>query len=113
MVPGFESRMDLRTQLFAVKSLKLGQRDSTDLLAISLSATDYVGHYYGTEGAEMCVQQVALDATIGRLLEKLDQILPRDPRSAVHALARHERPDDERGANRRARGSGLDHRRLD
>jgi alkaline phosphatase len=59
--------------LAAVKDRKLGQRDATDLLAISLSATDYVGHYFGTEGAEMCAQQLALDETIGRLLTELDK----------------------------------------
>lgn len=59
--------------LAAVKDRQLGQRDATDLLAVSLSATDYVGHYFGTEGAEMCAQQFALDRTIGRLLTGLDK----------------------------------------
>lgn len=59
--------------LAAVKDRKLGQRDSVDLLAVSLSATDYVGHYFGTEGAEMCAQQFALDQIIGRLLAGLDK----------------------------------------
>jgi predicted AlkP superfamily pyrophosphatase or phosphodiesterase len=59
--------------LAAVKDRNLGRRDATDLLAVSLSGTDYVGHYYGTEGAEMCVQQLALDQTIGRLLAGLDK----------------------------------------
>jgi alkaline phosphatase len=59
--------------LVAVDQYQLGQRAAVDLLAVSLSATDYVGHYFGTEGAEMCIQQLALDATIGRLLDELDQ----------------------------------------
>jgi alkaline phosphatase len=59
--------------LAAVKDRELGKRDSIDLLAVSLSGTDYVGHYYGGEGAEMCVQQLALDQTIGRLLAGLDK----------------------------------------
>lgn len=59
--------------LAAVKDRKLGQRDAIDLLAVSLSANDYVGHYFGTEGAEMCVQQFALDETIGRLFAGLDK----------------------------------------
>lgn len=53
-------------------AMKLGHGPATDLLAIGLSATDYVGHAYGTEGAEMCAQLVALDATIGRILAALD-----------------------------------------
>ncbi len=59
--------------LAAVKALALGQRQSIDLLAVSLSATDYVGHYFGTAGAEMCAQQLALDEAIGRLLAGLDR----------------------------------------
>ncbi len=49
----------------------LGRRSTPDVLAIGLSATDYVGHKLGNGGAEMCVQQAALDATIGRLLERV------------------------------------------
>ncbi|HEY0686897.1 MAG TPA: alkaline phosphatase family protein [Steroidobacter sp.] len=60
--------------LAAVKSLDLGRKQSTDLLAISLSGTDYVGHYYGTEGAEMCTQQLAIDQTLGRLFTALDEL---------------------------------------
>jgi len=59
--------------LAAVEKLQLGKRKSIDLLAVSLSATDYVGHSFGTEGAEMCAQQLALDKTIGRLLAELDK----------------------------------------
>lgn len=59
--------------LAAVKNMNLGGKDSTDLLAVSLSGTDYVGHYYGSQGAEMCAQQLALDQSIGRLLTALDK----------------------------------------
>lgn len=59
--------------LAAVKERELGKRGSIDLLAVSLSGTDYVGHYYGNAGAEMCAQQIALDQTIGRLLTGLDK----------------------------------------
>lgn len=59
--------------LAAVKSFNLGGKDSIDLLAVSFSGTDYAGHYYGSEGAEMCTQQLALDQSIGRLLAGLDK----------------------------------------
>ena len=39
-----------------VDEMQLGRGAAPDLLAISLSATDYVGHAYGTEGEEMCLQ---------------------------------------------------------
>lgn len=55
-----------------IKQMKLGRGPSTDVLAVGLSATDYVGHAFGTSGAEMCTQMVALDATIGRILAELD-----------------------------------------
>jgi predicted AlkP superfamily pyrophosphatase or phosphodiesterase len=65
--------MTLDVALAALNALKLGKGDTTDLLAISLSATDYIGHGFGTSGAEMCTQMAALDANLGRLLTALDQ----------------------------------------
>ncbi len=65
---------DLTTDLAInlVRDLKLGQGPAPDLLAIGLSATDYVGHRYGTEGVEMCAQMADLDQNIGRILSALD-----------------------------------------
>ena len=57
-----------------LKDMKLGQGASTDLLIVGLSATDYVGHGFGTSGAEMCTQMVGLDANIGRILAALDAV---------------------------------------
>jgi predicted AlkP superfamily pyrophosphatase or phosphodiesterase len=51
----------------------LGRRGHTDVLAISLSATDYVGHTYGPGGGEMCIQQAALDTALGAFLDRLDK----------------------------------------
>lgn len=53
---------------------RLGTRASPDLLAISLSATDYVGHHYGNGGAEMCEQVHALDQSLGAFLDRIDQL---------------------------------------
>ena len=55
-----------------VDQRRLGRGRSTDLLAISLSATDYIGHRYGNGGAEMCAQMAALDADLGAFFTKLD-----------------------------------------
>jgi predicted AlkP superfamily pyrophosphatase or phosphodiesterase len=57
----------------AIDTLELGKGKSIDVLAVSFSATDYAGHYYGTEGAEMCTQQLALDKTIEELLSHLER----------------------------------------
>jgi len=62
--------LDLATGL--LDELRLGRGPATDLLAVSLSATDFVGHTYGTSGSEMCLQLTALDAQLGRFFERLD-----------------------------------------
>lgn len=53
--------------------MQLGRGPAVDVLAIGLSATDTIGHSYGTAGAEMCAQQMAVDAHIGRILAALDR----------------------------------------
>ena len=55
-----------------LRELKLGEGAAPDLLAIGLSATDYVGHIFGTEGAEMCAQVLSVDENVGRILAALD-----------------------------------------
>jgi predicted AlkP superfamily pyrophosphatase or phosphodiesterase len=55
-----------------VDEMHLGKGPAPDILSISLSATDYVGHTYGTEGEEMCLQLLELDREIGDFLTLLD-----------------------------------------
>lgn len=55
-----------------VDQMHLGRGTAPDILAISLSATDYVGHTYGTEGEEMCLQLLELDREVGDFLKLLD-----------------------------------------
>lgn len=74
---GFRSspRIDAATADLAIRlvdEMKLGQGKAPDVLSVSFSATDYIGHMSGTEGAEMCIQQAELDKSIGRLLDHLD-----------------------------------------
>jgi len=64
----------LDAALAALDELQLGRGAHTDLLAVSFSATDYVGHRYGTGGIEMCTQQLHLDVLIGRLIDRLNRI---------------------------------------
>lgn len=52
--------------------MALGEGEAPDLLAISLSATDYIGHRFGTQGSEMCGQLLALDAMLGGFFDRLD-----------------------------------------
>ena len=65
---------DATTLAFAeqvIAQQKLGHGPATDVLAVSLSANDYIGHRYGNGGAEMCVQQASLDASLGRFVDDL------------------------------------------
>jgi predicted AlkP superfamily pyrophosphatase or phosphodiesterase len=55
-----------------VDEMQLGRGPAPDVLSVSLSATDYVGHTYGTEGEEMCLQLTELDREIGDFLALLD-----------------------------------------
>lgn len=68
-------RMDAATVDLAIAladEMKLGQGAAPDVLSVSLSATDYVGHATGVAGAEMCILQNQLDRDIGRLFAYLD-----------------------------------------
>jgi alkaline phosphatase len=55
-----------------IRELRLGAGEAPDVLSIGLSATDYVGHTFGTEGAEMCTQLLDVDDNVGRILAALD-----------------------------------------
>ena len=56
-----------------VQEMKLGSGSGPDLLSISLSGTDYVGHTYGTGGQEMCLQLLELDRELGDFFAFLDR----------------------------------------
>ncbi|MFL6734641.1 MAG: alkaline phosphatase family protein [Sphingomicrobium sp.] len=53
--------------------MRLGQANAPDLLAISLSASDYVGHRYGPGGQEMCLQLLSLDRDLAGFFQVLDR----------------------------------------
>jgi Type I phosphodiesterase / nucleotide pyrophosphatase len=68
-------RMDSATVDLAnalVDEMGLGGGEVPDVLSVSLSATDYIGHGFGTEGVEMCIQLAQLDAALGKLFAHLD-----------------------------------------
>jgi predicted AlkP superfamily pyrophosphatase or phosphodiesterase len=61
---------------FAVRALeaeKLGQRDATDLLSVSFSSNDAIGHALGPDSPEARDISIATDKSIGRLLEAVDK----------------------------------------
>ncbi|MCU1275287.1 MAG: type phosphodiesterase/nucleotide pyrophosphatase [Bryobacterales bacterium] len=56
----------------AVEGEKLGQRGVTDLLAVSFSSNDYVGHALGPDAPEVHDISVRTDQVIGKLFQFLD-----------------------------------------
>ena len=61
--------LDLAAQLR--DTYGLGDGPQVDVLTVSLSATDYIGHRYGTRGPEMCDQMARLDAGLGQFLDRV------------------------------------------
>jgi predicted AlkP superfamily pyrophosphatase or phosphodiesterase len=57
----------------ALVSEQLGKDDITDLLAISFSSPDYIGHSFGPNSWETLDSYVKLDAVIAQLFASLDQ----------------------------------------
>lgn len=73
--------MDSLTLAFAiegVRSLSLGSGDATDLLSISLSTTDAIGHAYGPDSREMHDHILRLDKWLGVFLDSLATFVPAD-----------------------------------
>jgi hypothetical protein len=56
-----------------IENMNLGKQVQTDIISIGLSANDYIGHTYGTEGTEMCIQQMSLDRELGAFFDRLDK----------------------------------------
>ena len=52
---------------------KLGQGDTTDLLAVSFSATDYLGHAFGPNSLEAEDNLLRLDRTLAQFFDSIDQ----------------------------------------
>ena len=62
----------------AIDAEKLGQRDATDILAISLSATDLAGHDFGPLSQELQDMVVRSDKQVGDFLDWLFAKIGRD-----------------------------------
>ena len=69
-VPTMDS-LTLAFALAGVRALELGSRGATDLLAVSLSATDAVGHAFGPESKEIHDQVLRVDRYLSWFLGQL------------------------------------------
>ena len=64
--------------LEGVRALGLGTRGHPDLLSVSLSATDAVGHGWGPDSREIHDQIVRLDHWMGWFMDSLATLVPRE-----------------------------------
>ncbi|MCM8731743.1 alkaline phosphatase family protein [Hephaestia sp. GCM10023244] len=55
-----------------IQAMQLGKGPQTDIIDIGASVSDHVGHKYGTEGTEMCLQLTSLDRDLGDFFTQLD-----------------------------------------
>jgi predicted AlkP superfamily pyrophosphatase or phosphodiesterase len=60
------------------QSLQLGKHEGTDVLAISFSSPDLVGHAFGPRSHEIQDMYARLDKTIGALFDQLDVLVGKD-----------------------------------
>ena len=70
--------------LEGVQALRLGTGPQTDVLAVSLSATDYIGHRYGPDSREQHDNVLRLDRSLGSFIDSLYRL--RDSSTIVFAL---------------------------
>lgn len=76
--------LTLDLALEGVRQLGLGRDGHTDLLSISLSTTDAVGHAFGPDSREIHDQVLRVDRWLGQFLDSLSRLVPKD--SIVFAL---------------------------
>jgi predicted AlkP superfamily pyrophosphatase or phosphodiesterase len=74
----------LQFALQGLESMKLGTGPQTDILAISLSSTDAVGHAYGPDSRELHDQILRLDRYLGAFFDSLYKV--RDSSRVIVAL---------------------------
>ncbi len=84
--PGFPFMDDLSAQLAlaGVTALDLGKGPETDVLAVSFSSTDLIGHRFGPDSREIHDQILRLDRTIGAFIDSLYKL--RDSTRIIFAL---------------------------
>lgn len=80
----FMDELTLAAALQGLREMELGTGPATDVLAISLSTTDAIGHRYGPDSREIHDQVLRLDRELGAFLDSLYAV--RDPSTVIVAL---------------------------
>jgi predicted AlkP superfamily pyrophosphatase or phosphodiesterase len=81
----FIDELTLAFALDGVESLGLGRGPQADVLAISLSGTDVIGHRFGPDSREIHDQVLRVDRMLGTFLDSLYRL--RDSTSVIVVLA--------------------------
>lgn len=105
--------MDQLTLSFAlegVRQMRLGAGPTTDVLAVSLSTTDAVGHSYGPDSREIHDQVLRLDRYLGAFLDSLFAM--RDSTRVVLALTADHSVSPLPGARSRYPNEGAAHANI-
>ncbi|HJU64528.1 MAG TPA: alkaline phosphatase family protein [Gemmatimonadaceae bacterium] len=68
----------LEFALEGLNALGIGRGPQTDVLSVSLSATDYIGHRYGPDSREIHDQMLQLDRALGMFLDSLYRLRAAD-----------------------------------
>ena len=69
--------MTFRMAEALLENEQLGQRGQTDMLAVSISSTDAVGHQVGIDGPEIHSVYKQLDKDLAHFLDELDRVIGR------------------------------------
>ncbi|MFL5383027.1 MAG: alkaline phosphatase family protein [Longimicrobiaceae bacterium] len=80
----FMDELTLAAALQGLREMELGTGPATDVLAVSLSTTDAVGHRYGPDSREIHDHVLRLDRALGAFLDSLYAV--RDPATVIVAL---------------------------
>lgn len=80
--------LTLDVALDGARALQLGRRRAPELLVISLSATDIVGHRFGPDSREVHDHLLRLDGWLGSFLDSLAVLVPRE-RTVLALTADH------------------------
>ena len=71
----FGNQMLLDFTTTAIAEERLGQRGVTDLLTVSFSSNDSVGHTYGPDSPQVRDIAIRTDRAIGQLLDRIDKMV--------------------------------------
>ena len=80
----FQDEVSAAMALDGLQVLGLGKGPGTDVLAVSFSSTDIIGHAFGPDSREIHDQLLRLDRTIGRFMDSLSRL--RDSSRIIFAL---------------------------